>query len=37
MQVDGSQMEKEEHYYDIPKWSYSHSPLPSKDIIKLFY
>jgi hypothetical protein len=37
MQVEGSQMGKEEHYYEIPKWSYFHSPLASKNIIKLFY
>lgn len=38
MQVEGSQMGKEEDYYKIPKWwPYSHSPLASKNIIKLFY
>jgi hypothetical protein len=37
MQVEGSQMGKEEDYYEIPKWPYSHSPLASKNIIKIFY
>jgi len=37
MQVEGSQMGKEEDYYEIPKWPYSRSPLASKNIIKIFY
>jgi hypothetical protein len=37
MRVEGSQMGKEEDYYEIPKWPYSHSPLALKNIIKLFY